>query len=199
MQKTISSLLSAYLANSPNGCIELLRHCNSIGNSLNDAGHRFYKAKLIDKKYSRIFPYLKYVDAVGYDWIFCGYKVSGKSQQKMFRNRTDRTSEITIANKQGKEYKKNRLFDYIILTQTCAPYSIAVANYDNISGYFKYNQDKITARIPYSDLDFIIHPEENIYFSEDEVFDYGKFMDKVLDQMLDEGILTKKEQIVLTC
>lgn len=199
MQKTISNLLSAYLANSPKSCIELLRHCHSIGDSLNDAGHRFYKAKLIDKKYSRVFPYLKYVDAIGYDWVFCGYKISGKSQQKMFRNRTDKTSEITIANKQGKEYKKIRLFDYMILTQTTEPYSIAIANYDSIHQYFQYNQDKIVARIPYSDLDFIIHPLEKISFANEAIFDYGRFMDRLLDEMLDSGILTKQNRIMPTC
>ena len=189
MNKKITNLLSAYLSNSPNSCLDLLKQCHSIGASLNGTSHRFYKAKLIDKKYSRVFPYLKYVDAVGYDWMFCQYRVSGKSQQKMFQSRVKYTNTITIANKLGNSYVAEKMFDYIILTQTSAPYCIAVASYDNIYEYFQHSGDKITVSIPYRYLDFIISPNDNISFDGEPTFDYGQFMDKVLDQMLDSGIL----------
>lgn len=194
MEKTVHNLLSAYLSCSPNSCYELLKQCHSIGASLNGSSHRFYKAKLIDKKYSRVFPYLKYVDAVGYDWTFCNYRVSGKSQQKMFQTRANKTNCITIANKLGKNYCAEKMFDYIILTQTSAPYSIAVAAYDNIYGYFEYTGDKITASIPYKHLDFIISPCDKISFDKEPIFDYGKFMDGILDKMLDMGILALQTQ-----
>ena len=196
--KKISSLLSAYLANSPNSCMELLRQCHNIGTSLNDSGHRFMKAKLIDKKYSKVFPYLKYVDAIGYDWTFCNQRISGKSQQKMFQKRGDKTNSITIANKLGNTYIAEKMFDYILLTQTSAPYAIAVASYDNICGYFQTSGDKIAAIIPNKYLDFIVHPSEGIDFAGEETYDYGKLLNTLLDQMLEKGILKKNEQLVLS-
>ena len=201
--KTITSLLSAYLVNSPKGCMEILQQCHNIGTSLNDRGHRFYKAKLIDKKYSRIFPYLKYVDELGYDWMFCGNRVSSKSQKIMFGSRVANTYAITLVNKrtgEGKDcdYLSNRFFDYIVLTQTSAPYAIAVANYDLIRPYFKEKSDCISVMIPYDKLDFIIHPSENIRFTDSPTVDYGKIMDRLLDQMLDNGILKPSQQYVVS-
>ena len=194
----ITNLLSAYLSNSPNSCHELLRQCHNIGASLNDSGHRFMKAKLIDKKYSKVFPYLKYVDAVGYDWKFCKERVSGKSQQKMFQKRTNKTNAVTIANKLGKTYVMEKMFDYIILTQTSAPYAIAVASYESICEYFEHSGDKITASIPHDKLDFIVHPSEGIDFSGEPTYDYGKLMDTILDRMLERN-LAQEDKLVVSC
>ena len=195
--KTVSNLLSAYLTNSPNSCHELLKQCHNIGASLNDSGHRFMKAKLIDKKYSKVFPYLEYVDEVGYDWTFCKQRVSGKSQQKMFQKRTGKTNAITIANKLGKNYTMEKMFDYIILTQTSAPYSIAVGSYENIYQYFEHSGDKITASIPHEKLDFIINPSEGIDFPEEATYDYGRLMDTILDRMLERNLM-QDDQVVLS-
>jgi len=196
--KRTRNLLSAYLTHSPNSCMELLRQCHNIGASLNDSGHRFMKARLIDKKYSKVFPYLKYVDAVGYDWTFCNQRISGKSQQKMFQKRAGRTNVVTIANKLGHTYIEEKMFDYIILTQTSAPYAIAVASYDDICRYFEHTGDKITASIPHEHLDFIVHPSEGIDFAGEETYDYGRLMDTLLDQMLEKGILKPTEELVLS-
>jgi hypothetical protein len=195
--KTVSNLLSAYLTNSPNSCHELLKQCHNIGASLNDSGHRFMKAKLIDKKYSKVFPYLEYVDEVGYDWTFCKQRVSGKSQQKMFQKRTGKTNAITIANKLGKNYTMEKMFDYIILTQTSAPYSIAVGSYENIYQYFEHSGDKITASIPHEKLDFIVNPSEGIDFPEEATYDYGRLMDTILDRMLERNLM-QDDQVVLS-
>ena len=195
--KTVSNLLSAYLTNSPNSCHELLKQCHNIGASLNDSGHRFMKAKLIDKKYSKVFPYLEYVDEVGYDWTFCKQRVSGKSQQKMFQKRTGKTNAITIANKLGKNYTMEKMFDYIILTQTSAPYSIAVGSYENIYQYYEHSGDKITASIPHEKLDFIINPSEGIDFPEEATYDYGRLMDTILDRMLERNLM-QDDQVVLS-
>lgn len=195
--KTVNNLLSAYLTNSPNSCHELLKQCHNIGASLNDSGHRFMKAKLIDKKYSKVFPYLEYVDEIGYDWIFCKDRVSGKSQQKMFQKRTGKTNAITIANKLGKNYNIEKMFDYIILTQTSAPYSIAVGMYENIYEYFQHTGDKIIASVPHNKLDFIIHPSEGIDFPEESTYDYGRLMDTILDRMLERN-LVQDDQVVLS-
>lgn len=196
--KTVSNLLSAYLTNSPKSCHELLQQCHNIGASLNDSGHRFMKAKLIDKKYAKVFPYLEYVDEVGYDWTFCKERVSGKSQQKMFQKRTGKTNAVTIANKLGKNYNIEKMFDYIILTQTSAPYSIAVGSYNNICKYFEHSGDKITASIPHDTLDFIIHPSECIDFPEDATYDYGRLMDTILDRMLERN-LVQDDRLVVSC
>ena len=195
--KTVSNLLSAYLTNSPNSCHELLKQCHNIGASLNDSGHRFMKAKLIDKKYSKVFPYLEYVDEIGYDWTFCKERVSGKSQQKMFQKRTGKTNAITIANKLGKNYTMEKMFDYIILTQTSAPYSIAVGSYENIYQYFEHSGDKITASIPHEKLDFIVNPLEGIDFPEEATYDYGRLMDTILDRMLERNLM-QDDPVVLS-
>ena len=204
MNKTVTSLLSAYLANSPNSCLEILQQCHNIGSSLNDRGHRFYKAKLIDKKYSRVFPYLKYVDELGYDWTFCGSRVSSKSQKTMFATRVNNTYAVTLVNKRGgkmttnNDYLSNKFFDYLVLTQTAAPYSIAIADYDKIRPYFIEKNDCISVMIPYNALDFIVHPAENVRFDHCPTVDYGKIMDRLLDQMLDGGILKPTQQCVLS-
>ena len=196
--KTVSNLLSAYLTNSPKSCHELLQQCHNIGASLNDSGHRFMKAKLIDKKYAKVFPYLEYVDEVGYDWTFCKERVSGKSQQKMFQKRTGKTNTVTIANKLGKTYTIEKMFDYIILTQTSAPYAIAVGSYDNICKYFEHSGDKITASIPHEKLDFIVHPSEGLDFQDEPTYDYGRLMDTIMDRMLERN-LVQDEELVVSC
>ena len=196
--KTVSNLLSAYLTNSPKSCHELLQQCHNIGASLNDSGHRFMKAKLIDKKYAKVFPYLEYVDEVGYDWTFCKERVSGKSQQKMFQKRTGKTNTVTIANKLGKTYTMEKMFDYIILTQTSAPYAIAVGSYDNICKYFEYSGDKITASIPHEKLDFIVHPSEGLDFQDEPTYDYGRLMDTIMDRMLERN-LVQDDELVVSC
>ena len=207
MTTAINHMLSAYLSNSPDSCMELLRQCHSIGKSLNHPGQRFNKAKLIDKKYAMVFPYLKYVDEIGYDWMFCGHRVSGKSQQSIFQKREQKTSSITITNKQnGAKQNKNenkQTFDYIILTQSSAPYAIAVASYEDIKKYFLQYGDKVAVSIPYEHLDFIVHPSENIDFLDEPIYDYGKLMDAAIDDvlrrasyfqsMLAKGIIQPKE------
>lgn len=179
-----------YLSNNRNGCLNLLRFSSTIGNSLNSRCDRFLKAEIIDTAYSRVFPRLKYVDEIGYDFTFFHWKVSQKSQSKVFRKRSRKTNKITIANIHNASDISYRMFDYIIITQTAQPFSIAVADYDVVGRFMKNERDSISAEIPFSHLQFIVHPDENISFDGGSV-DFKSYKNEMINRMLDMGLLTK--------
>ena len=157
---------------------------------MNSRCDRFLKAEIIDTAYSRVFPRLKYVDEIGYDFTFFHWKVSQKSQSKVFRKRSRKTNKITIANIHNASDISYRMFDYIIITQTAQPFSIAVADYDVVGRFMKNERDSISAEIPFSHLQFIVHPDENISFDGGSV-DFKSYKNEMINRMLDMGLLTK--------
>ena len=182
-----------YLTNNRKGCLDLLRLSNTIGNSLNSRCDRFLKAEIIDTAYSRIFPRLKYVDEIGYDFTFFDWKVSQKSQSGVFKKRAQKTNKITVSNiHQGCDISY-KIFDYIIITQTARPFSIAVAEYDVVSRFMKNERDSITAEIPFSHLQFVVHPNEDIGF-DNASMDFKAYKNEMINRMLDMGFLEKVEQ-----
>jgi hypothetical protein len=190
MRKVTPRNLAQYLSGRPEDCLHVLKQCHSVGKSLNSPTKRWLKAELIDRAYSLAFNDLIYQDEVGYDWSYKGLRVSGKSQAKMFGQRMEATYNVKISNTIGKSQKRGQMFDNIILTQSAAPFSIAVAKYSDVKDYFTYVEDGIVMKAPYYALDFVIHPDEGIDFDDDSVFDYGKQFNKVIDDMLLQ-ILTK--------
>lgn len=187
-----------YLSNNRSGCLDLLRFASTIGNSLNSRCDRFLKAEIIDTAYSRIFPRLKYVDEIGYDFTFFDWKISQKSQGNVFRKRLKKTNKITISNIHNEYDISYRIFDYIIITQTAHPFSIAIADYNLINQFMKKERDSISAVIPFSHLQFIIHPDENISFSASTV-DFKSYKNEMINRMLDMGLLEKVNSPTLIC
>ena len=184
--RTVKSLsLSRYLSSSRLDCIHVLRQCHSIGKSLNDPTRRWLKAELIDKTYSMCFDKLIYKDEKGYDWTYRDQRVSGKSQARMFQRRNETTAEVKISNTMGGDsYDSYQMFDYIILTQTLAPFSIAVAKYEHVEHYFTHTNDGIKMKAPFHMLDFIIHPDEGVDFEDVDAIDYAGQVNKLIDEML---------------
>jgi len=181
-----------YLSNNRKGCLDLLRLSSTIGNSLNSRCDRFLKAEIIDTAYSRIFPRLKYVDEIGYDFTFFDWKVSQKSQSYAFKSKVGRTNKITMSNTNGSDISY-KIFDYIIITQTAYPFSIAVAEYNVVSRFMKKERDSITAEIPFSHLQFVIHPNEGVSFGRTSM-DFKAYKNEMINRMLDMGFLEKVEQ-----
>jgi len=179
-----------YLQSNRNGCLDVLRLAHNIGNSLNSRCDRFLKAEIIDTSYSKIFPRLKYVDEIGYDFTFFHWKVSQKSQGNVFRKRTQKTNKITISNIHNKSDIKYKMFDYIIITQTARPFSIAIATYDGVSRFMKKERDCISAEIPFCNMEFIIHPDEDIHFTTTSPIDFKRYKNEMINKMLDMSLLT---------
>tara|TARA_B110000211_G_C14056273_1_gene543511 strand:+ start:42 stop:635 length:594 start_codon:yes stop_codon:yes gene_type:complete len=192
--RTITPLkprLINYLSNSLEDCRHVLRQCHSIGKSLNSPTRRWLKAELIDRSYSLAFNQLDYVDEKGYDWMYGKSRISGKSQAKMFGKRNEWTGQVKISNKYGDSCCNEQMFDQIILTQSAAPFSIAVAQYSHVEEYFQYNDDGIVMQAPFDMLDFIVHPDEGIDFKGLPITDYSKQIDNMIDGML-LNILTEE-------
>lgn len=186
------STLFYYLSNNRSGCLDLLRLSSTIGNSLNSRCDRFLKAEIIDTAYSRLFPWLKYVDEIGYDFTFFDRTVSQKSQSYAFKSRVGKTNKITLSNVRGSDISY-KIFDYVIITQTARPFSIAVADYGVISRFMKNERDSITAEIPFSHLQFVIHPNEDVSFG-DSCLDFKAYKNEMINRMLDRGLLVKVEK-----
>ena len=186
--------LAYYLKNNRDDCLQVLRISNNIGNSLNSRCDRFFKAEIIDQAYSRVLPRLKYVDEIGYDFTFFHWKVSQKSQASVFKRRSQKTNKITISNLYNSDDIKYKIFDYIIITQTSRPFSIAVAEYGIVSPFLKRERDSISAEIPFSCLDFIIHPDEDIYFDEYAGVDFKAYKNEMITKMLDMGLLKRLDK-----
>lgn len=186
-----------YLNSNRDGCLDVLRISNSIGKSLNSRCDRFFKAEIIDTSYSRVFPRLKYVDEIGYDFTFFNWKVSQKSQERVFKKRVNKTNKITIANIHGTGNKKYRIFDYIIITQTARPFSIAVAAYDVVREFMRNERDGIAAEIPFDALQFVIHPKEDIYFGNSVEIDFKAHKNEMITKMLDMGLLTPANKVLV--
>ena len=186
-----------YLESNRSGCLDVLRLAHNIGNSLNSRCDRFLKAEIIDTSYSRIFPRLKYVDEIGYDFTFFHWKVSQKSQSNVFRRRTQKTNKITISNIHNQSDIRYQMFDHIIITQTARPFSIAIASYEGISRFMRKERDSVSAEIPFCNLEFIIHPDEDIYFETNTPIDFKQYKNEMINKMLDMSLLTKVESISL--
>ena len=186
-----------YLESNREGCLDVLRLAHNIGNSLNSRCDRFLKAEIIDTSYSRIFPRLKYVDQIGYDFTFFHWKVSQKSQGNVFRKRMQKTNKITISNLHNSSSISYRIFDYIIITQTSRPFSVAVAEYGGISQFLKKERDSISAEIPFANLEFVVHPNEDIYFENNDCIDFKAYKNEMIRKMLDMGLLKKTNQTPL--
>lgn len=186
--------LSYYLRSNRQSCIDLLRLAHNVGDSLNSRCDRFLKAEIIDTAYSRLLSRLVYVDEIGYDFTFFHWKVSQKSQAYVFKNRSKRTNKITISNLHNTADIGYRIFDYIIITQTARPFSIAIADYDCVSDCLKKERDSISAEIPFSKLDFIVHPDEDIFFDETRPLDFKQYKNEMINKMLSVGLLAKVEK-----
>ena len=189
--------LAYYLESNREGCLEILRLAHNIGNSLNSRCDRFLKAEIIDTSYSRIFPRLKYVDEIGYDFTFFHWKVSQKSQGKVFRRRMQKTNKITISNIHNASDIRYKMFDYIIITQTARPFSMAVATYDGVKGFMRKERDCISAEIPFCSLEFIIRPDEDISFDSDVTINFKQYKNDMINKMLDMSLLTKLESAIM--
>jgi|688.fasta_scaffold829392_1 hypothetical protein len=187
--------LDYYLQSNKQSCLDLLRLAHNVGDSLNSRCDRFLKAEIIDTAYSRLFPRLKYVDEIGYDFTFFHWKVSQKSQAYVFKNRTKRTNKITISNLHNTSEIEYRIFDYLIITQTARPFSIALADYDVIAENLKKERDSISAEIPYDKLNFIVHPSEDIYFVDTTPINFKKYKNDMIDKMLSMGLLSRTESV----
>jgi hypothetical protein len=187
--------LDYYLQSNKQSCLDLLRLAHNVGDSLNSRCDRFLKAEIIDTAYSRLFPRLKYVDEIGYDFTFFHWKVSQKSQAYVFKNRTKRTNKITISNLHNTSEIEYRIFDYLIITQTARPFSIALADYDVILENLKKERDSISAEIPYDKLNFIVHPNEDIYFVDTTPINFKKYKNDMINKMLSMGLLSRTESV----
>ena len=198
--RTITPLkLSKYLSSNLEDCTHALKQCHSIGKSLNTPTKRWLKAELIDKSYSFAFNQLDYVDEVGYDWTYRNRRVSGKSMASMFGKRNKLTREVLISNSYGASYEDvPEMFDDIILTQSAAPYSIAVASFEDVKKYMWCCEDGIKMQAPFEALDFIVHPDEGIDFEGMPVIDYNKKIDNAVDEMLLDVFCENTQEPCLT-
>lgn len=183
-----------YLNSNRDGCLSVLRASNAIGKSLNSRCDRFFKAEIIDTAYSKVFPRLKYVDEIGYDFTFFNWRISQKSQERAFKKTINKTNGITIANIFGKGKKKEQIFDSIMITQTARPFSIAVASYEDISHCMRNERDSVIAEIPFECLQFIIHPKEDVYFDDSISIDFKAYKNEMISKMLDMGFIETTKQ-----
>ena len=110
----------------------------------------------------------------------------------MFGKRNKLTREVLISNSYGASYEDvPEMFDDIILTQSAAPYSIAVARFEDVKEYMWCCEDGIKMQAPFKALDFIVHPDEGIDFEGMPVIDYNKKIDNKVSDIWRKKIVTK--------
>lgn len=143
---------------------EIIDYLNSIykitaSKFLNTPSMRFTKGCIVDFCLSQIVTEFEYVDEQYYDVIFNEYKISIKSEQKMFQKRLNKTKEIVISNLNGEntESKIDLIdFDYLLIVST-AQKGVAIARRSDIHMQLKNSQ--IVTEIPFENLHFVVYPD----------------------------------------
>jgi hypothetical protein len=155
-----------YLKENRHSCLELLKVCSIMGDSLNSRSDRHDKSAIMELTYADCLPEIKYKDEIGYDLIFRGWRISSKGQQQSFLPTKSITKEIAVYNTRNKDVNHERAkdFDLMLVTQTKEPLSIALATYEAAMKRKYTTTDQIKTRIHYGDLTFVIHPNDNIRY-----------------------------------
>jgi hypothetical protein len=159
--------LADYLEKNRTDCLNVLKVCANIGKDFNSRSDRFIKSEIMDITYAKLSE-IEYVDEVGYDLLFDGYRISSKGQESVFCKKKPMTRDIALTNTRDDKKNREKDFDLLIITQTKPPMAIAICTYEACLKNKKVTSDQIKTRIEYDDLKFIIHPSESILFEKDK-------------------------------
>jgi len=160
--------LIRHMCHNKQPCLNALQVAGRLNPYLNKQTDRMFKSKVVDQTYAEEFG-MSYKDKKGYDLLFrdC-WRISHKAQKTAFCKTKKRTREIALVNTQSKHLKANRNqdFDFLLITQTSAPLSIALCTYEAAMKNSWFTSDQIKTRIDYENLVFIVDPNEKIEFSD---------------------------------
>ena len=141
---------------------KLLYDVSKLNANFNKSSQVFFKSHIVDSVCAKSIKDMEYVDAEGFDYWFRGdYKVSGKVGKRVFG--TEETYNITVTNIRGKQrdYIKEN-FDAMLIMQTEKKLAVAVVPFLTVCEYKKGTNGQIMTKIPLEELDFIIHPDEDL-------------------------------------
>jgi len=129
--------------------------CNHLGSQFNQPSWRMMKGEVVCMALEEISNNsCKYVDEIGYDLEYMGYKIEVKTEKNIIKKNLN-TKSIQLKNTRGVVQNFNKTFDYLLIINTEQPYVAALATWEEVNKKHELKGDQIQCVIESENLKFV--------------------------------------------